>query len=111
MRGQPSVLDVPRHRGGPGQHRAAPSAGLEPIERWGWGWGGPLSLARSTAPAPGAADAAWGRGARQCRRLGCSRLRMCQTPLPPVQDFYDKLPEADDDENDMLDLAFGLTDT
>ena len=36
---------------------------------------------------------------------------MFQTPLSPMQDFYDKLPEADDDENDMLDLAFGLTDT
>lgn len=24
---------------------------------------------------------------------------------------YDKLPEPCDDENDMLDLAFGLTDT
>ncbi len=27
------------------------------------------------------------------------------------QKYYDKIPEADDDENDMLDLAFGLTDT
>ena len=27
------------------------------------------------------------------------------------QDFYDKLPEACDDEEDMLDLAFGLTET
>ncbi|KPI35406.1 uncharacterized protein AB675_11695 [Cyphellophora attinorum] len=26
-------------------------------------------------------------------------------------DMYDKLEEADDDENDMLDLAFGLTET
>lgn len=25
--------------------------------------------------------------------------------------MYDKLEEADDDENDMLDLAFGLTET
>jgi ferredoxin-2, mitochondrial len=25
--------------------------------------------------------------------------------------MYDKIPEADDDENDMLDLAFGLTET
>lgn len=24
---------------------------------------------------------------------------------------YDKIPEATDDENDMLDLAFGLTET
>ncbi|KAL8793089.1 MAG: hypothetical protein Q9195_004295 [Heterodermia aff. obscurata] len=26
-------------------------------------------------------------------------------------DYYDKMPEPDDDENDMLDLAFGLTET
>lgn len=25
--------------------------------------------------------------------------------------MYDALPEPDDDENDMLDLAFGLTET
>jgi ferredoxin-2, mitochondrial len=25
--------------------------------------------------------------------------------------MYDKLSEPDDDENDMLDLAFGLTET
>ncbi len=25
--------------------------------------------------------------------------------------FYDKMSEPDDDENDMLDLAFGLTET
>ncbi|KZZ95072.1 Ferredoxin [Ascosphaera apis ARSEF 7405] len=27
------------------------------------------------------------------------------------QDMYDKIPEPEDDENDMLDLAFGLTET
>ena len=27
------------------------------------------------------------------------------------QDMYDRMPEPDDDENDMLDLAFGLTET
>lgn len=27
------------------------------------------------------------------------------------REMFDKLPEADDDENDMLDLAFGLTET
>lgn len=27
------------------------------------------------------------------------------------EDLYDKMPEPDDDENDMLDLAFGLTET
>ncbi len=27
------------------------------------------------------------------------------------EDMYDKIPEASDDENDMLDLAFGLTET
>lgn len=26
-------------------------------------------------------------------------------------DVYDKIPEPEDDENDMLDLAFGLTET
>lgn len=26
-------------------------------------------------------------------------------------DVYDKMVEPDDDENDMLDLAFGLTET
>jgi ferredoxin-2, mitochondrial len=25
--------------------------------------------------------------------------------------MYDNIPEASDDENDMLDLAFGLTET
>jgi len=27
------------------------------------------------------------------------------------EDYYDRIPEASDDENDMLDLAFGLTET
>ncbi|KAJ1672845.1 mitochondrial matrix iron-sulfur protein, partial [Spiromyces aspiralis] len=27
------------------------------------------------------------------------------------EEVYDKLPEPSDEENDMLDLAFGLTDT
>ncbi|KAK0652351.1 electron transfer protein, partial [Cercophora newfieldiana] len=27
------------------------------------------------------------------------------------QEYYDRIPEPDDDENDMLDLAFGLTET
>ncbi|KAJ2914580.1 hypothetical protein MD484_g5819, partial [Candolleomyces efflorescens] len=27
------------------------------------------------------------------------------------KEIYDKLPEPEDDENDMLDMAFGLTDT
>lgn len=27
------------------------------------------------------------------------------------QDYYDKMEEPEDDENDMLDLAFGLTET
>ncbi|KAJ7594099.1 ferredoxin [Mycena floridula] len=33
----------------------------------------------------------------------------CHIILPP--EYYDMLPEPDDDENDMLDMAFGLTDT
>lgn len=27
------------------------------------------------------------------------------------EDYYDMLPEPEDEENDMLDLAFGLTNT
>jgi ferredoxin len=27
------------------------------------------------------------------------------------EEMFDKIPEATDDENDMLDLAFGLTET
>ncbi|KIJ62103.1 hypothetical protein HYDPIDRAFT_136616 [Hydnomerulius pinastri MD-312] len=38
--------------------------------------------------------------------IACST---CHIILPPEQ--YDLLPEPSDDENDMLDLAFGLTDT
>ncbi|KAK7471215.1 mitochondrial matrix iron-sulfur protein [Stygiomarasmius scandens] len=33
----------------------------------------------------------------------------CHVILP--QEYYDLLPEPEDDENDMLDMAFGLTDT
>jgi ferredoxin len=33
----------------------------------------------------------------------------CHIILPP--EYYDLLPEPEDDENDMLDMAFGLTDT
>ncbi|KAF8635580.1 hypothetical protein AX15_000230 [Amanita polypyramis BW_CC] len=33
----------------------------------------------------------------------------CHVILPP--EYYDRLPEPEDDENDMLDMAFGLTDT
>lgn len=39
--------------------------------------------------------------------LACSTCHV----IVEDQDYYDKLPEPDDDENDMLDLAFGLTDT
>lgn len=38
--------------------------------------------------------------------IACST---CHVILPP--EHYDGLPEPSDDENDMLDLAFGLTDT
>ncbi|KZW00381.1 ferredoxin [Exidia glandulosa HHB12029] len=33
----------------------------------------------------------------------------CHVILPV--EFYNQLPEPEDDENDMLDMAFGLTDT
>ena len=38
--------------------------------------------------------------------LACST---CHVVLD--DDFFDKLPEANEDEEDMLDLAFGLTHT
>ena len=38
--------------------------------------------------------------------MACST---CHVILP--QDYYNKLSEPEDDENDMLDMAFGLTDT
>lgn len=36
---------------------------------------------------------------------------MAAVALEQDQDFYDKLPEPGDDENDMLDLAYGLSET
>lgn len=39
--------------------------------------------------------------------LACSTCHI----IIESQEMYDKLPEPDDDENDMLDLAFGLTET
>lgn len=39
--------------------------------------------------------------------LACSTCHV----IVEDQEYYDQLPEPDDDENDMLDLAFGLTDT
>ncbi len=39
--------------------------------------------------------------------LACSTCHI----IIESQEIYDKLPEPDDDENDMLDLAFGLTET
>lgn len=43
----------------------------------------------------------------------CGGSCACSTCHVIVQDpeLYDKLDEPDDDENDMLDLAFGLTET
>ena len=38
--------------------------------------------------------------------VACSTCHVILTP-----EYYDLLPEPDDDENDMLDMAFGLTDT
>lgn len=40
---------------------------------------------------------------------GSCACSTCHVILEP--EIYDKLPEPDDDENDMLDMAFGLTDT
>jgi ferredoxin len=43
----------------------------------------------------------------------CGGSCACSTCHVIVQDddFYDKIEEPSDDENDMLDLAFGLTET
>ena len=43
----------------------------------------------------------------------CGGSCACSTCHVIVEDssYYDKMPELDDDENDMLDLAFGLTET
>ncbi|GAA5941041.1 uncharacterized protein JCM15063_000630 [Sporobolomyces koalae] len=42
----------------------------------------------------------------------CEKSVACSTcHIILEDDIYDKLEEPDDDENDMLDLAFGLTDT
>ncbi|KAK9795227.1 hypothetical protein WJX73_006880 [Symbiochloris irregularis] len=43
----------------------------------------------------------------------CEGSLACSTCHVIVQDpdLYAKLPEPDDDENDMLDLAYGLTET
>ncbi|KAL7266420.1 mitochondrial matrix iron-sulfur protein [Rhizina undulata] len=43
----------------------------------------------------------------------CGGSAACSTCHVIVEDeaMYEKIPEPDDDENDMLDLAFGLTET
>ena len=43
----------------------------------------------------------------------CGGSCACSTCHVVVMDesYYDKMPEPGDDENDMLDLAFGLTET
>jgi ferredoxin len=43
----------------------------------------------------------------------CEGSLACSTCHLIVEDqaYFDKIPEASDDENDMLDLAFGLTET
>lgn len=40
---------------------------------------------------------------------GSCACSTCHVIIDPK--YYDKLEEPDDDENDMLDLAFGLTET
>ncbi len=39
--------------------------------------------------------------------LACSTCHV----IVEDEDYFERIPEPDDDENDMLDLAFGLTDT
>ena len=47
------------------------------------------------------------------RTGACGGSCACSTCHVIVTDesYYDKMPEPEDDENDMLDLAFGLTET
>jgi ferredoxin-2, mitochondrial len=42
----------------------------------------------------------------------CEGSLACSTCHVIIEDqkFYDRVPEASDEENDMLDLAFGLTE-
>lgn len=40
---------------------------------------------------------------------GSCACSTCHIIVDP--EYYDEIPEPDDDENDMLDLAFGLTET
>jgi ferredoxin len=56
----------------------------------------------------------------QCNKLyslvsigACGGSCACSTCHVIVTDesYYDQMPEPEDDENDMLDLAFGLTET
>jgi ferredoxin len=51
--------------------------------------------------------------ANQATIGACGGSCACSTCHVIVQDpdVYDKIPEPEDDENDMLDLAFGLTET
>ena len=48
-----------------------------------------------------------------CLAGACEGSLACSTCHVVVEDqeYYDRMPEPCDDENDMLDLAFGLTDT
>lgn len=43
----------------------------------------------------------------------CEGTCSCSTchVIVDSDEMFDKIPEASDDENDMLDLAFGLTET
>ncbi len=49
----------------------------------------------------------------ECHAGACEGSLACSTCHVIVEDpeLYDKIPEPEDDENDMLVLAFGLTET
>src|ERR1700743_308498 len=51
--------------------------------------------------------------ANKCYSGACGGSCACSTchVIVESEDYYNKMPEPDDDENDMLDLAFGLTKT
>jgi ferredoxin len=51
---------------------------------------------------------------KNCGHIGaCGGSCACSTCHVIIQqpELYEKMPEPEDEENDMLDLAFGLTET
>ncbi len=122
VRGLPGVLHLPR--GGRGactlpwcpQQRAAPRSGSIQAHSAGQLWlsdrrGQPTLFMRAAQqPARGTF---LGRALTSGATLSIDRLLPWATMLEWLQndEYFKKLPEPTEDELDMLDLAFGLTET